>query len=332
MRANISKFSGKFLAGALLLFFPGILSAQQISATLDQIRQVGDQRVNSIVTYHAKWQTTTTIMKGAYNEAAAVSLGPTASVQNFPPQDVVLTGTSDLTVSGYSSRRDTVQDLWNISRNDVDRDQRETYCFYNGVGKRLILDQQAGLISRKQITKDNVEVQPFADALDLDYLALPNYNVLRQAASKAGSLVVIGNTDFNQTASSGATRHEYFLDPKTSYLPVRHAAMLPDGRILTDTQIEYKKDSKVGSVPSKVSINVLNTKSGKIERSIVATLVSIDFNSSIDPTILDLSFPPGTEVIDEIKEMVYKVGEPGRGDNWVQNIMTKVGDNTPPAK
>ncbi len=63
-------------------------------------------------------------------------------------------------------------------------------------------------------------------------------------------MIVIGNRDYmDNTPTRYTWRAEWYLDENRDYVLTKMLSMLPDGRVLGETTIQYTQDPELGLMP-----------------------------------------------------------------------------------
>lgn len=137
------------------------------------------------------------------------------------------------------------------------------------------------------------------------YLNETRYQVLRHDIIDDHDMVVVGNTDYRSTTYIGATREEYFLDPRKDYLPVRLVSMSPSGEVFQDMRIDYRQDKKHGWLPVLVEWSITDGMTGLVTFTATAKLAKIEVGQALDPALFEFRFPAGTRVNNQIEGRSY---------------------------
>ena len=234
-------------------------------------------------------------------------------------------------------RLDESQTSWNVSDAFMHPLTR-SLTYHREKGQRLTLatfkTPSSGIKSGK-ITAENPIPQSamwrkfllLAYSVEPEDLYGEQIAALRTQQTAAGNMLVVGNTDYNRPRWMGATRTEFYLDPKRSFLPVRHVLMLADGQIVQDTSIEYTEHETLGFAPVQLkSIRYKKAEPSVIEFTWNFTFAVCSVNTSIPQEYFEIEFPVGTSVTDEIVDIQYKVGEihaVGQADHWVEDVLAE---------
>jgi len=137
---------------------------------------------------------------------------------------------------------------------------------------------------------------------------VPNIEILRREEREEGTVVVIGNTDYNDTRRQGATRWEWILSPALAYQMIENVEMLPDGGVVCRRRISYEEVPEFGHVPRSVRIITSTLANPELLRSVTSLTFRMRFNETVDPAVFDFTFPPGTRIFDAQLKINYVVG------------------------
>jgi len=320
---------GCLVSSISLSHAPATLNPAPELPTLDEVRRIAEERRPHTDSCRFELSSEVTTVKGAYNlERRASHLNPDPAV-DIPGSEIPLPCSMKIIFHGGAIRKETLQTIWNISTNSPD-EYHEITTFKDGLCRRLYISgKSARLTTRNDAV--GLSLKTFWDGLTLDYLSTPNLAVLREMDWEGKSVLIVGNTDYNDMLIDGrpvlgATRMEFYLDPSRGYLPVRYLHMLPSGIVVNDIQIKYADQSGVGFFPSLVSWQSNVPVSGELMNYATVQLSSLTLNEPIDPSVFDLEFPPGYTLVDEIREEEDIIGEPGSPDTFIAYTGSRASD------
>ena len=141
-----------------------------------------------------------------------------------------------------------------------------------------------------------------------DWLYDPSLIFLRKQRLDDVDTYVVGNSDDSSPNKVGATRFEYYLDPRAGYAPIKRVRMTPDGQLSDETHIIYSNDSTLGCVPSSFSYR--SYRNGQPFYTLEGHVTSFTRLRNIDESLFQLEFPAGTRVFDRRNGINYTAGNP----------------------
>ena len=293
----------------------GSLAEMPFELELQLARAAHVARVKLIESVQFSWS-------GEHFQVTEGTMPPSRLPGGFPRPVGSYPFSGTLTMRGADMRLDMAQLGW-FHAKAVTLPSTSEHVYHNDIGRTLRITGREG-------TQDSINLKhgkimavnpivpqgPSRKSLFFAYSSNPqglygdHVAALRMEKTAAGEMLVVGNTDYNRPRWVGATRTEYYLDPRRDFLPVRHVMMLADGQIYYDTSIDYGEHDVVGFAPVRIkTIKYKMLDLAVIESTWDLPITSFDLNLDLEEGFFEIDFPEGTIVTDEIENIEYKVGD-----------------------
>lgn len=313
----------------------GLCVAQEGKPTIEQILQVWMNRQKKVSSARFELSCEQTIPKGSvsYHEEEGLSedLAP-SRIQ--PPRDYMVRGTTKVTFSGEKLRYFCKDQAWNPS--DKQLYAREYLDVFDGrLAKNLISpvstseNYPMGNIAKAKVSQSALQFSLFPLILTFRgnhpqfYHGLGKFRIFRRDVAIAGhpclELVSGQSGERGEPAAlSSQGRYEVlFLDKERDYVVLRKMTFV-NNKATWHLDVAYVRDDTAGWVPQSWEYLIRAPENNQLLESERITVTRYEMNPLVAESEFDISFPPGTRVVDdsagtEIQYVIREDGEKGRG-------------------
>lgn len=291
----------------------GTIKAQGVthSHTMDEILRAWKARQDKATTARFEMKVERTLPKGSSTLLLQMSgFGPKEPASNLdPPQDIIVNGTSKVSMNGPKMRYSFDVPAWNrIKHKTYDEHYIDVFdgqlCkFLRNPNEPNTQDYPAAVISNG--TRANAALQfsivPIVWAIRGDD---PNYYNLLNGFKPTGQAVSIGNTtcvELQMKRPNSDNREVFYLDSSRDYIVVRKVTI--DGGVPTwQMDISYMPDRIVGWVPQSWEYIIRGATMNSIIEAERRFVSHYEIGNPIGNSEFDIELPAGTRVMDNTKQ------------------------------
>lgn len=245
--------------------------------------------------------------------------------QNVPPEDEYQVYKSSLVFSGSDVCYSSWRPVWSYVLNkyieqDVKENQFKEQCkeFFGNIGNDGFFPvHPLAFVRRKQEHQSiagSHHIQPILLHLRPTQFKLIDWNSVKLLKTP---LIIHGKASAVLEKLETNVRDRLILDPDKEYSVLRHELTVGD-KLVFESDLAYKLDEQYGWLPASWSSTIYRRRDGSVREGSRAVVIKIELNPKISDDELDIKFPIGTDVKDEVNGGRYILTK-----DWKKRVVTR---------